>query len=478
MNRTRRSLFPVILLLTWLGVWPAVGEVEKRVVTVSHYPQLFLDDKLISRTENLKREIQQPVKHPANPLVVQDSPWEKRLIEIYGTVLYEPERDLFRMWYLAGEDPDAVPEYYMCYAESSDGIRWRKPTIGNVDNPKYPEHNIVIPGGHGMCVLRTPEDPDPNRRYRGLGGKEIAFSPDGLVWTMQPFESAGKNDTSSCVVRWKGEYLAYVRNQAPDPNWPGVMRAVALCASKDFEHWTPKETVFIPDKEDGYPWTQVYGMAVTSFGDRLIGFPWFLYLDEKEGNNNLGDMNVQLAVSRDGRNWTRVADRGVFLAPTEGTWDRGGVFPGTTFFVKDDLIYIYYTGVDGRHGEKGRKPAIGLATLPADRFVGLTQEEPSSPGILETPLLDFAGRDLVVNAEIEGRDIEIELLDSEGRVLGGFNRANSRLVPVDGLRYRVVWQLPEGEKDMGAVSDEQPVAVRFLLRKGSLFSFQVVDPER
>jgi hypothetical protein len=299
--------------------------------------------------DNLKREMVTPAKYPANPLIVQDQPWEKKTLQVYGTVLYETPLKKYRCWYLAAENEGSIidrpegpvtVEYFQCYAESGDGIRWAKPMVGAGKLGPHEKHNVVVFGGHGFCVLPDPDDPDPQKRYKGLGGGTIGFSPDGIRWELKPWKVVGKNDTSTCVVKWKGEYLAYVRNQGKWEN--GVMREVGLSVSKDFVNWTPKKTVFKTDQKDGYPWTQPYGMAVTPYGDQLIGIVWLLRLDQKQGNNKHGDIDeTQLVVSRDGRTWNRVADRTPFLKPTPIAWDRGGLWPGTTMFVKDDQVYIY-----------------------------------------------------------------------------------------------------------------------------------------
>jgi len=453
------------------------------MITISNHPQLFLDDHIVAGMINLQRVLQQPKKHPANPVIVGDKPWEKRCIEIYGTVLYDPNLGKFRCWYLAGESPNAIPdtpdapglaEYYLCYAESNDGIHWTKPMVGRGKRGSYSKHNIIIPRGHGFCVLPSPDDPDPGKRFKGLGGNMIGFSPDGVRWDVRPFNAAGKNDTSSSVVRWKGEYLAYVRNQGRWAN--GVMREVAISTSRDFLTWTPKKTIFTTDKKDGYPWSQPYGLAVTPYGDLLIGIVWFIHLDKIKGNNRLGDQDMQLLVSRDGRNWERVADRAPFIKPTAGTWDQGRVWPGTTMFLKDDLVHIYYSGTNTRHGtgDWGR-PGIGLATLPADRFVALRPIKTDTEGILKTQPLRFSGNNLLVNAEVGQNDLKVELLDAKGKVLDGFDRKHCRLVSHDKLRYRVVWQSEKGERSLRNVSKTQPTALRFILRKGSLYAFTVAD---
>ncbi len=454
----------------------------KAPVKVSNQPQLFLDEAMVARMTNMRRELQPPQKHPANPLIIPEHPWEARALQVYGTVLFEPQPGKYRCWYLAGRDANDKPEYYMCYAESGDGVHWTKPMVGLPGTLGHEQNNIVVPGGHGLCVLRTPDDPDPQRRYKGLGGDALAFSADGIQWSVEPFSAAGKNDTSSSAVFWNGEYLAYLRNQERDPNWPGVMRTTALSTSPDFRSWSPKRTLLMTDEQDGYPWTQAHDLAVTAYGDQLVGLFGLVYLERIAGNNSLGTRKTQLIVSRDGRSWQRVADRAIFLEatpdPSGRAWDCGMVTPSTTLVLKDDVVHIYYTGTTRRQGDHTVLPAnavkgIGLATLPADRFVALVPAGESAEGMLQTPPLLAAGSDLLINADATAEDVQVELLDQAERVVADFARENCRLARRDPLRYRVEWEAAGRRKCWADVPQDRPFALRFVLRKGALFAFQV-----
>jgi len=447
-------------------------------VVLSGHAQLFLDDYLVAKMDNLTRRLARPIKESSNPLIVQDRPWEAKSLQIYGTVLYEPKLQKYRCWYLAAENDGVVVdrpegpitvEYYQCYAESDDGLRWSKPSVGVGTLGSHARHNAVILGGHGFCVLPEVDESDVQKRYKGVGGGVIGFSPDGIRWQLHPWSAVGKNDTSSCVVKWKGEYLAYVRNQGRWEN--GVMREVGLCVSTDFVNWTPKKTVFTTDEKDGYPWTQPYGMAVTAYGDQLIGIVWLIRLDRKPDNNKHGIIDrTQLVVSRDGRTWSRVADRACFLAPDRGSWDRGGVWPGTTMWVKDGQIHIYYTGTQNRHGEPFARPAIGLARLPVDRFVGLTPKKAGTEGIVETVPIRVSADDLIVNGDGE---IRVEVLSCDGTILSGYDRRRCRRV-ADGVHCsRIVWGEKADEKTLGDVAPRSPVRLRFVIGKGELFAFQL-----
>ncbi len=480
-------MLQILLIVGWsLLLIPERASADEKLpgkaLTLSHHPQLFLDDHMIAKSRNLKREMQQPTRHADNPLIRQEHPWEKRMIEIYGTVLFDAGQSKFRCWYVAAGSGDGVfdtpegpvtVEYYQCYAESDDGIRWTKPMSSAKKFREYEKHNVVIPGGHGFCVMPTPDDPDPKRKFKGGGGANFGFSPDGLDWTLHNWRNAiGKNDTSTSIVQWNGEYLAFVRYQIKDPKWPGVMRGVGLSASTDFENWSPKELVFQTDHEDGYPWTQPYGISVTPYGDQLIGLIWLLHLDEVENNNSRGDMDVQLMTSRDGRMWQRTAARSPLLSPVPNSWEQGCVFPGTSMFVKDDVIHIYYTGKNARHGTPGAY-GIGLATLPVDRFVAMRRENADEAGELQTPLLDVVGQTLVVNADIGERDLQVELLDAKGSVVPGFDRESSHVKKRDDLRSTVSWRDGDSERHVGDRNPQQPVSIRFIVRNGSLFSFQI-----
>jgi hypothetical protein len=455
-------------------------------VALSPGPQLFLDDHLIAGQRNVRRRLEQPRKHPRNPLIVPDRPWEKRFIELYGSVRYDPRSKKFRCWYLANEHKDGIPdvpeeprtaEYYTCYAESSDGIAWTKPPVGREKFGSHESHNVVIPGGHGFSVLDEPDEPDPARRFKGAGGALFGFSPDGIRWATRDWLSAvGKNDTNTSVVRWNDEYLAFVRFQVPDSQWPAVMRGVGLCTSQDFDAWTPKSLVFTTDDADGYPWTQPYSLAVTPYAELLIGIVGILRLERVEGNNALGDQSTQLLASRDARRWQRVGDRQEFLAPTPGGWDRGRVFPAANMLVKDDQVLIYYTGADTRHGSGAwGKTGIGLATLPADRFVAVERGDASDVGLLQTRPLRLQGDTLLVNADLADGALQVELLDERGHVLEGFSRSSSRLVVHDPLRYRVTWHNGDAEIVLADARAKQPVRLRFVLGGGKLYAFEIRD---
>ena len=494
-------------------------------INLSNHPQLFLDDHLVSRLRNLTRDVKQPVKHPSNPLFVSEHPWEKTC-HWYTTVIYDEQWGKFRAWYMCGDGTKTHPKYAVGYAESKNGLRWTKPMVGNFAFRQYPKHNVVIRGGHGVCVMKTPWDPDPNRLYKAAGGNVLAVSPDGIHWTCQDWDAGiGGNDTSTSYVWWKDQYLAYPRykyymhgspqkgrkvvcrtpNHIPHvKGWPPLIRAIGLSVSKDFTRWTKKRLILEADAADGFPWGQPHGLEVTAYGDVLIGLLPMMDIIPEAGNNIMGEMHVELVVSRDGRKWHRVADRQRFIPQDKPerlnrrNWDFG-FHPCSNMLVKDDRVYVYYVGRQTRWGEnswrggklrfggvggrrrKRSKPdprprisGLGLATLNADRFVSLRPTNFEAEGTLITKPLILSGKNLLINAEIKKDELQVELLDSSKKVVPGFGREASTLVRHDKLRYRALWRGGRGgEKTLGHAPRRKPLSLRFTLKNGDFYAFQV-----
>jgi len=499
------------------------GAVHKKdAVRLSQHPQLFLDDYLIASKVNVKEQIRQPTKHPANPLIPVwegEHPWEQYYGINAGWVIYDEAFKKFRMWYLIAAHPEKfgkeVPGY-TCYAESVDGVTWRKPLMDIHSYNDSKLTNIVSKGPPGKewseclfaSVIKTPHD--PSRLYKMLFthrpdikgnrdnyGLHVAFSNDGLHWTKPKLIYKGKCDNYPSVV-WSptlGKYFAYVRAQDKRPDFlrGAHIRTTGILTSSDFNQWKPRKKVIITDKRDGYPFVQFHHMMVTQYGDLLIGVPAVMHMvnrDEKADNKSSTE-NTQLVSSRDGWNWHRVADRKVFIPNGPDSYDLEQVQPRSPLVIKDDKIYIYYSSnrigqandhvarkqkfLDSGH-TKRELGGLCLATLPADRFMAVCQDDKSAEGVLETRPLIASGKTLVVNAKISQQQrLQIELLDLKGKIISGFNANRSRLIKRDDLRFNVTWEETDGNVlTFADIPSDHAIALRFRITGAQLFAFQVI----
>jgi hypothetical protein len=117
------------------------------------------------------------------------------------------ENDVWRMWYVSNlgwtDGADGRPQYrvHIKYAESDDGIHWKRNGNVCVDFARADEYAISRP-----CVLR---DPDCYRMWYSVRGSAYrigyAESDDGLTWRRLD-EAAGINVSSE---GWDSEMIEY-----------------------------------------------------------------------------------------------------------------------------------------------------------------------------------------------------------------------------------------------------------------------------
>ena len=441
-----RVRYAASLLVIVLGVAAAaqdstVPKVEKGV------RQLFFDDALIASMEGLTLSVHQPTKHPENPVLKRENPWEGFRVQVYGTVLYDPREEMFKAWYM--NIPATAAQKItvngqkrpghatlLSYATSRDGVRWNKPTLNLVDFEGSKANNMIAPdlyNPEGFSCLYEPNEPDSERTYKafywdhGRGpltmyegqeiygegpddGMHVAFSPDGVRW--KPFEGNPvlkvSSDSGQCVLfdpRLK-KYVVFSRL--------GLGRKVARSESDDFIHWSKPELVLAPDSQDGSH-TEFYGISVDLYEGVYVGLLWMFWIEE----GNVGRIDLQLCHSRDGKAWERDPNRRVFLpnGPT-GAWDSGDMRAACRSVILPDRILIYYAGSAAPHGKGGQTRIgmdVGLATLRRDGWVSLDAAG-VRPAVLLTKPFVHPGGDLRLNVEAGAAagGVIAEFLDGQG----------------------------------------------------------------
>lgn len=468
--------------------------------------QLFLDDFGIERLNNIQRVVHQPVRHEGNPVLRGDNPWEKASASVYGTMLYDEESRKFRLWYLCTADPPASGRKWLevggsrrvtnctllAYAESDDAVHWSKPDLGQLSWEGSKKNNLIdigIDNPEGVGVLHDKNDPDPTRRYKAFfwdrrlpppddatgvdielakvpvdppgltdamraGGMWVAFSPDGLHWKTQgPVLPQGSDTTHTILfdpVRRK--YLGFGRM--------GFGRTVALSESDDAVTWSDPRRVLACDTADG-PGGQIYGMPTDLYEGLLVGMFWMY----REGTD--AKIDTQLAVSRNGRRWTRVANRQTFLANgPEGAWDDGMSRVGRGINVVGDKIYLHYSMVNGPHRsakfprvERKYPGAIGLVTLRRDGFVSLAADV--SGGSVHTRPFEAPPGALHINVSALKGSVKVEALTAAGDVLSSAEISGRDQGDLELADFRLPADLPP----------DAAISLRFTLRQAHLYSY-------
>ncbi len=458
--------------------------------------------------QHVVRRFHQATKHPANPVIVPDKPWERSIGHNFGTVFYEDGK--FRFWYQISAFPeDFIPEamgtFHCAYAESIDGIYWSKPDLSLVKLRDSEANNIVASDIGWINIIKDEHDLDPSRRYKMLyfgPGKEkpgtvkgwmdkkghwgwcVAFSQDRFHWQLHPDNPVytGASDAGT-LFGWDEEQRKYVAYLIPQR--VPYERTVGRTTSDDFIHWGPTKTIITRDEFDP-PATEFYPMTVLRYQEWFIGMVYMLYCDPKDPIIRAkGLMDIQLAASRDGIKWTRIGGRQPFIPRGErGNWDMGMVGPNNGLIEKNDKLWFYYNGWAGEHWEtkayrRGRSKnpglfemgrlssGIGLAQLRQDGFVSIDAGE--DEGSLTTPFETLSKGDLVINATTTpGGYIAAEILSLSGTPIEGYSSKECERFSGDSMQHVMTWQ----EKGLSQLKRGE-YAIRFLMCNASLYSYSL-----
>ena len=124
-------------------------------VQVGNRKQLFIDQTFIEQAKGVALHMNPPVK--CGVVMRGTNAWENGVITGAGTVVEDGGK--FRFWYTAMPASQQLLEhtqFRLCYAESTDGIRWYKPHLGLYEWEGSTDNNIImnseIESGGGVFV--------------------------------------------------------------------------------------------------------------------------------------------------------------------------------------------------------------------------------------------------------------------------------------------------------------------------------------
>lgn len=483
--------------------------------------ELFLDDRFIGQNHGLTRCFHEPVKCDDNPVIGADKPWERDGAFVdTGLVIYDKNDKLFKAWYQGGACYGPDDRSNMCYATSTDGVQWEKPSLGLVDFEGNKENNIAL---MAQCMMHDPapiidyKDPDPQRRFKAIwwGGRKdpsqkdgwllghcVAFSPDGIGWTEHPDNPVWVGDAEETIPfgleRHDGRFVVFTSVDGYG------MRVVGRTESEDFVNWQLRPKLVFQSDDDDLPGTETSGMSAINYDGTYIGMlyvihnlpgftrnQWRQILDRNISKQIIGPpiamnaprcriMYTELVTSLDGINWQRIHRHPLIALGPEGSWDECKTQAGRPF-VANDRIYIYYAGLGRTRQtpgvEKPQKIAnwsqdTGLATLRLDGFASL--KAGPAEAILLTKDFVLNAADICINSKPADGFIQAEVCDSNDNPIAGFTKDKAKPIIDDDLRAKLSWQ---EKSDMAELADKR-IKLRLFLNNTHLYSISIVNRKR
>jgi hypothetical protein len=477
----------VSLLCATAGILPAAP------VELGERRELFVDDFLIERLDNVWLQLAQPRREEV--VLKFDRPWEYAS----GFVTVIKDGGLYRMYYRGGrKGADGLYDNdgeVTCYAESRDGINWTKPPLGLHASHGRTDTNIVIGWGphrvsHNFAPIRDDRPGVPAaQRYKAVGGKGPTGSPspglfryvsaDGIHWKPFPGEPifAGYALDSLNVLAWLPAeqcYAVYLRTWSEggtpaQPKFKGI-RTISRSTSKDFVTWTEPEPMRFGDTPLEHLYTnntQPYFRAP----HLLVALP-FRYLPGRQAytveeltgwgvpeRHAKGTSDAVLLTSRGGNRYDRTFMES-FLRPggdrlawhARETQPSNGIVP--TGEREMSFYVINHYPMPTEH--------LTRVSLRTDGFASV--HSGYEAGTLLTKLLTFAGDRLLLNfATSAAGSVRVEVLDADGRVL-----TTGREMIGDDVERAIEWERGAALSSLAG----QPIRLRFTLKDADVYALR------
>jgi hypothetical protein len=176
-------------------------------------------------------------------------------------------------------------------------------------------------------------------------------------------------------------------------------------------------------------------------------------------------VEVQLITSADGLKWHRTQPRvSVIARGKAGNFDGGTILGVSSTSVEvGDETWVYYTALTTSHGAPipPKRISIGRAEWRRHGFASL---DAGIGGRVQTKALRLAGPSLVVNANAQGGELRVALLEADGRPIAGYAAEECEPLRTDATRWAAKWR---GGKP---VPTDRPISVVIEMNNARLFS--------
>lgn len=450
--------------------------------------ELFVDRYLIEKLNNITQELHTPVNE--GTVLKFDNPWEGNFSG-YSTIIKDGTQ--YKLYYRgireAGKDGNS--NEVTCYAESSDGINFTKPSLGIYSIDGTTDNNVILanaaPATHNFSpFLDSNPDAKASERFKALGGVDktglFAFvSADGIHWKKIRDSAVFKTGVfdSQNVAFWsesEQQYVCYFRTWSDGgfTQYKGF-RSVSRTTSKDFIHWTAPVKMTFGDTPLDHLYTNQTSPYFRAPHIYLSVCARFMPKRQVLTEEQAKALNVN-------PNYFKDCSDAVFMST------RGGSVYDRTFmqsFIRPDIglenwvsrsnypvlnvVQTSPTEISVYVNESYAQPTAHIKrySLRLDGFASL-QAGFKEGDIITRPFV-FKGKELEINyATSAAGFVRVEILDAKGKSIPGYTFNDCREIIGNEIKRIVSWN---GKEDVSAL-EGKPVKLRIYMKDADLYALK------
>ena len=224
-------------------------------------------------------------------------------------------------------------------------------------------------------------------------------------------------------------------------------RRVALTETETFVSWTEPRVILAPELSDE-KLLEFYTMPTFPYGQYFVGLVWASHFSSADGPDHFvlhkGPQNAQLALSTDGRYFTRPTKTDFIEFNEPGEIGCHSIRP-EGMVVLEDEIRIYSNAGLSAHGTpvpkelKENSKAMVMHSLRRDGFMYF-QSRGHQAQITTRPFAVFDG-EFTMNAEAPTGTVEFELRDLKNQPIEGYTFADCEPMKFkDSLKFPLRWK--------------------------------------
>ena len=446
-----------------------VVELSPTIVVVGDTVQHFIDDYIVEESENVDREFHDAtMTEPVLDWTDDTDGTHEEGAYIYGTVLYDEDEEIYKMWYNPVGKNSSVKNGY---ATSTDGVNWTRPNL-NLYNFNGSTNNNLYSTSEFPSIFIDYETTDPAKRYVSITFNELTYShmvkysADGLRWVDGPVFMNSGDVLTAAHDEVNDLYFALAKRGRKRRDFYTMVTGDLT----NFSTGVIANTLANPLDSVGFWNTQCYGAGLYALGGSYVALDWLLAIP---GTGSMcGPDYIGFAFTRDlEEDWLRPYGSNYIVPMTdESGYEWKSLYSASYPIVMGDELWLYIGAWEGYHEVSGDKCGITIAKWRKDGFASMNTGV--TEGTILTKPMIFNGSALSVNAKVkEGGYLKVELVDRDGNVYEGFSASDCDAVVSDGTSMKVTWN---GSNDLSSLRGKV-VRARFISTNTELYSFKFVN---